>query len=151
MALLLLMLYDCATNITAEAILFEDAFTTHLSCPAGIFRQTIPEDAAAVFPHKQEPVGEWILEADGRLVATGGFHAHYNPPYADIYMEVAEAERCKGFGSFLVQEIKRVCYEAGKKPAARCAADNTASRRTLQKAGFLPCGRLLVGDVVLSG
>ena len=57
----------------------------------------------------------------------------------------------QGFGSYLVQELKRVCYEAGKKPAARCNADNVASRRTLQKAGFLPCGRLLVGDVTPSG
>jgi hypothetical protein len=50
-----------------------------------------------------------------------------------------------------VQEVKRICYEAGKKPAARTGEDNIASRRTLEKAGFVVCGRLLVGEVDLSG
>jgi len=62
-------------------------------------------------------------------------------------MEVAKPARRQGFGSYLAQELKRVCYETGKKPAARCNPDNVGSRGTLQKAGFLPCGRLLVRDV----
>jgi GNAT superfamily N-acetyltransferase len=62
-------------------------------------------------------------------------------------MEVAEPFRRRGLGSYLVQELKRVCYEAGKRPAARCNPTNEASRSTLQKAGFLPCGRLLTGKV----
>jgi GNAT superfamily N-acetyltransferase len=136
--LMLLMLYDCAQNITAENILFHDAFTTQLPCPNGLFRHATPEDGQD---------SEWLIEADSAIVATGGFLCHYNPPYGDIYMDVAEPFRRQGFGSYLVQELKRVCYEAGKKPAARCNADNIGSRRTLQKAGFLPCGRLLVGQV----
>ena len=32
---LLLLLYDCAQIITSDTILFEDGFTTHLTCPAG--------------------------------------------------------------------------------------------------------------------
>jgi GNAT superfamily N-acetyltransferase len=137
--LMVLMLYDCAKNITAENILFEDAFVTHHPCPNGAFRHTTPDD--------HQPDGEWVIEADGTIVAWGGFLCHYNLPYGDIYMEVAEPARRQGFGSYLVQELKRVCYEAGKKPAARCNPDNIGSRRTLQKAGLLPCGRLLVGDV----
>ena len=62
-------------------------------------------------------------------------------------MEVAEPYRRRGYGSYLVQELKRICYERGKKPAARCNVSNAASRRTLEKAGLLPCGHLLVGDV----
>ena len=62
-------------------------------------------------------------------------------------MEVAEPARRQGFGSYLVQEVKRVCYEAGKRPAARCDPANVGSRRTLEKAGLLVCGRLLVGEV----
>lgn len=145
--LMLLMLYDCATNITGGPLLFEDAFKTNLLCPDAVFRQATPEDAAAIFPHADEPVGDWVLVANSIIVATGGFLSHYNPPYGDIYMEVSEPARRQGFGSFLVQELKRICYEAGKKPAARCDPTNVASRRTLQKAGFLPCGRLLVGEV----
>lgn len=139
MPLMLTMLYDCASDITTESILFEDAFTTGLACPEGVFRRTKPDDAI------QE--GDWSIETNGTIVAWGGFLCHYNPPYGDVFMGVAESARRQGFGSYLVQEIKQVCYEAGKKPAARCNPTNIASRKTLQKAGFLPCGRLLVGKV----
>jgi GNAT superfamily N-acetyltransferase len=75
---------------------------------------------------------------------------HYNPPYGDVFMEVADPARRRAFGSYLVQEVKRACYEAGRRPAARCDSGNVGSRKTLDKAGFLPCGRLLVGEVVPS-
>jgi GNAT superfamily N-acetyltransferase len=70
---------------------------------------------------------------------------HYNPPYGDLYMEVDERFRRRGYGSYLIQELKRVSYEAGLVPAARCNVANGASRATLQKAGLLPCARLLSG------
>ncbi|MBI1281542.1 MAG: GNAT family N-acetyltransferase [Anaerolineaceae bacterium] len=145
--LMLLLLYDCAKNIAPDALLFQDAFTTHLESKNGVFRQALPEEANSIFPHHHEPVGNWVIDTDEEIVATGGFLTHYNPPYGDIYMEVMESYRQQGFGSYLVQELKRVCYEAGKKPAARCDPLNVASRRTLQKAGFLPCGYLLVGEI----
>ena len=94
-----------------------------------------------------DPEADWVIEADGAVVAAGGFLCHYNPPYADLNMVVAESARRRGFGSYLVQEVKRVCYESGKKPAARCDPANVASRRTMEKAGLLPCGRVLVGEV----
>ena len=50
-------------------------------------------------------------------------------------MEVAEAFRKRGLGCYLVQELKRVCYEQGSVPAARCSPTNIPSRKTLQKAG----------------
>jgi GNAT superfamily N-acetyltransferase len=146
--LLTLMLYDCAANITSDVILFEDALTTHLTCPTGSLRKVTEADKERMFEHKLEPVGEWMIESDGVAVATGGALFHYNPPYGDVYMEVAEPYRRRGYGSYLVQELKRICYEMGKIPASRCDVPNVASRRTLQKAGLLPCARLLVGDVV---
>ena len=145
--LLTLMLFDCARNITSDTILFEDAVTTRLTCSDGVLRQVSPEDIPRIFPHKHEPVGDWMIEVGETVVATGGAYFHYNPPYGDIFMEVAEPHQGRGYGSYLVQEVKRACYEMGKKPAARCGVSNVASRRTLQKAGFLPCARLLVGDV----
>jgi RimJ/RimL family protein N-acetyltransferase len=81
------------------------------------------------------------------VAASGGILFHYNRPYGDIYMETAEAFRRRGLGSFLVQELKRVCYEGGQVPAARCSPNNIASRRTLQRAGFVPCGHILKGAV----
>jgi GNAT superfamily N-acetyltransferase len=146
--LLMLMLHDCATAISSEAILFEDALTTHLTCPAGTFRKVTEADKESLFEHKHEPVGDWMIERDGAAVATGGALFHYNPPYGDIFMEVDESRRRSGFGSYLVQELKRICYETGKVPAARCHVSNVASRGTLQKAGLLPCGRILLGEVV---
>ncbi len=151
MPLMLTMFYDCACEITTESILFHDASVTHLECADGIFRHSTPQDAESAFEHQAEPVGEWVIESSGALVATGGFLCHYNPPYGDIFMEVVATARRQGFGSYLVQEVKRVCYEAGKKPAARCSPTNAASRAALQKAGFLPCGRLLVGQLRTEG
>jgi GNAT superfamily N-acetyltransferase len=147
MPLMLLMLYDCGKNITTDAILFEDAITTHLQCPTGLFRRTKPEEKDIIFPHASEPIGDWVVEAKGTIVATGGYFSHYNPPFGDVYMEAEESARKQGYGSYLVQEVKRLCYESGKKPAARTGVDNLASRATLQKAGFRPCARLLVAEV----
>lgn len=139
--LMLLMLYDCAKNIVAENVLFHDALATQLVCRDGVFRHAKAGD------HGADADAEWVIEAGGAVVASGGFLCHYNPPYGDIYMQVAEGFRRQGYGSFLVQELKHVCYRAGKRPGARCNADNVASRRTLEKAGMLPCGRILVGKV----
>jgi GNAT superfamily N-acetyltransferase len=135
--LLSLMLYDFATGIDGEAVLFEDAFATKLAIPEGLLRKTAELGAK----------DDWLLETNGTVVATGGFLTHYNPPYGDIYMSVAEPHRRRGYGSYLVQELKRMCYDAGCKPSARCNPENLASRATLQKAGFLPCGRILTGVV----
>jgi len=146
--LMLLMLYDCASDIFPEKLLFRDALVTHLACPGGVFRKSTPED---MLSDENESAGEWIIASNGTAVARGGFLCHYNPPFADVFMEVVEGARRQGFGSYLVQEVKRVCYEAGKKPAARCDPSNIASRKTLEMAGLLPCGHMLVGTVKTAG
>ena len=51
-----------------------------------------------------------FLELNKEVVATGGFPLHYNIPFADLYMEVRKNCRKKGFGSFLIQELKKQCY-----------------------------------------
>ena len=148
--LMLMMLFDCCQNIGSDTILFADAFISNHSCNGAVMVRTDDLDPASVFEHKHEPKGDWALELDGNVVATGGALLHYNPPYADLYMEVDENYRRQGFGSYLVQELKRKCYAMGKIPAARCNAENTASRRTLEKAGLLPCARIVVGDITTS-
>lgn len=62
-------------------------------------------------------------------------------------MEVAEPHRRLGYGSYLVQEVERMCYEMDKVPAARCDASNTAPRATPQRAGMLPCASVLTGVI----
>lgn len=145
--LLMLLLYDCATDISSETILFDDGAGTNLPAPdaGATVRPVTDADRARVFAHGHEPVGEWGIDVGGTLVATGGFALHYNPPYADLHMEVSPEHRRRGFGSYLIQELKRLCREDGRAPAARCHETNVASRLTLQRAGMLPCARILRG------
>src|SRR5262249_41376683 len=89
----------------------------------------------------------WKLEVNGVDVAGGGILFHYNEPYGDIHMEVKEEHRRCGYGAYLVQELKRAGRELGAIPAARCNPENIASRRTLQRAGFVPVGAILTGSI----
>ena len=143
--LLSLMLFDCAAEFKSETILFHDAVTANLRLPSVRFRKVTEADRDRIFPHKLEGVGDWLLEDNGEVVATGGVYTHYNPPYGDISMEVDERLWRRGYGSYLVQELKRLCYEMGNVPAARCNVANVASRATLEKAGFLPCAAYTSG------
>jgi GNAT superfamily N-acetyltransferase len=143
--LLTLMLHDCAIDITSETIVFNDALTTNLAVPGARFREVTEADKEQIFEHKVEPVGEWLIVVDGSIVATGGIALHYNLPYSDLYMEVDEPCRRRGYGGYLIQELKRASYEMGRIPAARCNVGNAASRATLQKAGLFPCARILSG------
>jgi GNAT superfamily N-acetyltransferase len=144
--LLVTMLHTYARDVVAEAILFHDRITTALAPPGARFRTATAEDGLDVRPEQLPAHG--VVEVEGGVVAaTGGILFHYNRPYGDIYMEVAEPYRRRGFGSYLVQELKRVCYELGSVPSARCNVDNVVSRKTLQKAGFVPCGHRLNGSL----
>jgi GNAT superfamily N-acetyltransferase len=145
--LMLRMLREFATDIVGENFLFHDGFTSQLSSPGGMFRKACESDVNAPLLHGCDTAGHWMIDCDGEIVAVGGFLTHYNPPYGDIFMEVVEHSRRRGFGSYLVQEAKRVCYEAGKKPGARCNQSNIASRKTLEKAGMTVCGEMLAGNV----
>jgi len=129
------MLHTWAHDVVSEKIIFEDKLTTAFRVPGAVLR-------------KREPEGDWmLLEVGGEIAATGGILYHYNRPYGDIWMEVAEAFRGRGFGTYLVQELKRICREGGGVPCARCNTDNVASRKTLQKAGFIPCAHMLRGKL----
>jgi GNAT superfamily N-acetyltransferase len=143
--LLSAMLFEFAHGISADVVLFEAHATTGHQCPGGVFRPRRKGDR--IFEHAVEPVGDFVVELQGQVVATGGFLLHYNKPFADLFMEIEPDHRRKGIGCFLVQEIIRECYLAGRVPAARCSIENTASRATLTKAGLRVCGFMLAGDV----
>jgi len=145
--LLTLLLFDCATELASDRILFANAYTTHLAPPGVVLRPVTNADRAGIFAHTREPVGQWGLELGREIVATGGLLFHYNPPYGDIYMEVAAPYQRQGYGSHLVQELKRLCLEMERIPAARCDHGDLASRLTLQRAGMLPCARIVRGRI----
>ena len=143
--LLSAMLFEFAHHISADVMLFEaDAITSH-TVPGAVVRPSREGDQ--IFDHRGEPSGDWVVELGGEIVAAGGFLLHYNPPFADLYMEVAPGHRRRGIGTLLVQELIRACYLAGRVPAARTGVDNRASRATLTKAGLRQCGFMLMGEV----
>lgn len=139
------MLHAFAPHVTSEKILFRDSLPTSHVPSGASFREPTAAEAPDVPVEQRRWRG--VVEVDGQAAATGGILFHYNRPFGDIYMEVAEPFRRRGLGSFLVQELKRVCYKGGHVPAARCSPSNIASQRTLQKAGFVPCGHILKGSV----
>jgi GNAT superfamily N-acetyltransferase len=144
--LLMVMYHSFARHVLTEKILFCDGLTTNLPSHEATFRPVSECDQDRIAEQQLDAGAQWILECEGRVVATGGILYHYNRPYGDIYMEVAEPFRRRGFGSYLVQELKRVCYEGGSVPAARCNPTNIASRSTLQRAGFVPCANIVIGE-----
>jgi len=144
-ALLTVMLHTFAQDIASESILYHDKLTTALAPAGALFRRAIISDGLDIT--EEQLCSHGVVEVGGEVAAKGGILFHYNRPYGDIYMEVAEPFRRHGLGSYLVQELKRICYAQGNIPSARCNPKNTASRKTLQKAGFVPCGHILVGLV----
>jgi GNAT superfamily N-acetyltransferase len=145
--LLSVMLHTYARDIQSEAIVFQDRLTTTLPSMGASMRCLMADVHIRHCIAARQGGPEWRLELDGETVATGGILFHYNRPYGDLYMDTAEPYRRRGFGSYLVQELKRAAYELGAIPAARCNPGNVASRKTLQKAGLVPYASILNGTI----
>jgi len=134
-----------ARGLTTEKVVFRDKETTSHTIPGATLRCLTPAAEIQEAMTERAGGGEWALEVVGAVVGKGGLLFHYNPPYGDIYMEVDEPHRCRGYGAYLVQELKRLCRELGAVPGARCDPTNAASRRTLQRAGLIPYAHILIG------
>jgi Acetyltransferase (GNAT) family len=135
--LLASMLFEHAKKIHAEAILFEHDFQAEFYIPGILFKENIDADGNS----------EYILEQNGNAVASGGYVWNYNFPYIDMYYEVKEAYRQKGFGSLIIQELKKEAFRLKRIPSARCNINNIASKRALLKAGMSVCGHILIGEL----
>ncbi len=148
-AMLTVMLHTYAHDVWSEKIVFRDATTTALPANGAIVqRLTSAEETRAAIAQRQGGA-EYQLLVDGVIAATGGLMFHYKVPYTDIYMETLEPFRRRGFGAYLVQELKRHAYELGSIPCARCSPPNVASRKTLQKAGLVPFAHILNGALTM--
>ncbi|WP_426671601.1 GNAT family N-acetyltransferase [Mucilaginibacter sp. McL0603] len=139
------MLYEFGYNISSDVILFKDGRITTLEIAGATFRERMPDEH--LFEHNHEPDGNYVLEVKDDIVATGGFLLHYNKPFADLYMEVREDQRQKGYGSLVIQELKKACFISGRVPAARCNISNKASKATLLKGGLEIAGYMLLGEI----
>ena len=144
---LTVMLHTYGSELETEKIVFGDHLVTSLpSGGAALKRVTSEQESMRCFAARQGP-SKWQLKLKGKIIGTGGLMFHYNYPFCDVYMEITEPYRRRGFGAYLVQELKRIAYEMGGIPAARCDRGNRASRRTLQKAGFVPWANIVLGKI----
>ncbi len=150
------VMHDVCESVRARAVLFEESrrrwpldpvAPLPAPLPDALFRPLAVAERSRVFTHTSEPVGDWCVEIDREVVATGGLLTHYNPPYADLYMEVAPTWRQRGIGSFLVSRLLDVARKQEHLPAARCNIANAASRACLTRAGLMPCGHVLEGRI----
>jgi GNAT superfamily N-acetyltransferase len=123
--------------------LFEDHFETKLCIPDTVFRKKTSADSLS------EDTGDYLLLHKNEVVADGGLMLNYNLPFADIYMKVNDKYRRNGFGSLIVQELKKEAYRLGRVPAARCNVSNHISKATLIKAGLKVCGYRVKGRLIV--
>ena len=146
-SLLATMLHAYAIEIASEKTVFHDKLTTALPANSATLRRVTSDEETRAQIEQRQGGPEWVLELDRQVAGQGGILFHYNRPYGDIHMEVVEPFRRRGLGSWFVQELKRAAYELGALPCAGCSPTNLASRRTLQKAGFVPFAHMLTGVI----
>jgi len=122
--------------------------TTALQVNGAVLQPLTSDDEVRASIAERQGGPEFLLHVDGAPAGKGGILFHYNRPYGDVYMEIDESFRGRGLGAYLVQELKRQAYEIGSIPAARCSTNNRASRKTLQRAGFIPYAHILNGTLI---
>ena len=145
--LLAAMLHTYARDIWTESIVFRDELTTALPANGALLCQVTSDEETRCAIEERAGGTDWTLQVDGEPAGKGGILFHYNRPYGDIHMEIDEPFRRRGLGSYFVQELKRVAYQLDSTPAARCNPANVPSRKTLQKAGFVPYAHILNGSI----
>jgi len=144
---LAVMLHTYARDIWSEKIVFADQLTTTLPANGAVLQQLTSDKEIQLSIAERAGQAEWQLQVDDQAAGSGSILFHYNPPYCDLAMEIAEPFRRRGFGAYLVQELKRAAYQLGSLPCARCSPDNVPSRKTLQKAGLAPFAHILNGTI----
>ncbi len=148
-----------STDISVIGILFRELQKrpTPIPPPGLVIRKGIPADEVAiitvnehVFDHPSEVIqyirSEQIIlfEINNNLAGFGIFSPVYpGRPEHDIGMLVTPDFRNKGIGRIIVRHLIDYCEMNGWKPSAGCAIENTASRRCLEKSGFVATHRLL--------
>ena len=95
-------------------------------------REYIEKQRIFLFEKSQDLVGFGIFT---RIIA--------DRPEHDIGMLVDKPFQRQGYGQFIIRFLTDFCMENGWQPVCGCAYENTASRRTLEKAGYISKHRLL--------
>ncbi|SDX91687.1 Protein N-acetyltransferase, RimJ/RimL family [Ruegeria halocynthiae] len=86
----------------------------------------------------------WTVRVDGEITGCGVSNRFIEDSDAvDVGMMVAPSLRRRGLGTHIVSEIANRVESAGLRPICGCGASNTASKATLEKAGFVSEHQLL--------
>lgn len=142
-------------SVAVQAFAFERnrPVPTHAIAPVTLTTATandadrIREHAGDFFENVEALIEGQVLRLaclNDELVGMGIIERHtYRPDCASIGMFVREDRRGKGVGTAIIANLIAECDRQRLTPLAGCAADNTASRRTLERAGLAATGRLL--------
>ena len=77
-------------------------------------------------------------DAEGEFVGYGMFNRTVEEKdWFDIGMYVNPDHRKKGYGTWIIDRLANTCIEKGWRPTAGCAFENTASKKTLERSGFV--------------
>ena len=91
--------------------MFREAYTTSLPSGGAVLRCVTPKAETRAQLEERHGATDYVLELDGEPLGQGSILFHYNLPYVDLSMEVNESVRRRGFGSYIIQELKRAAYE----------------------------------------
>ncbi len=87
----------------------------------------------------------FALRAGGSLLGIGELRrSATHPLFGDMGAHVAAGFRGRGVGLFIVAKLKETCRREGLKPMASCDVGNEASKRMLEKAGFVAEHRIVI-------
>lgn len=155
---------DIQVSMTLHSYLFRD--NKRIEPSSNLFNSTFRkvekrelEDMARFYRANTEGPGEWVeaflherlnreelfaFYDQQTAVATGEcIPSQKQAPYADLGMVVGQSYRGRGLGSSMLIQLKKHCYEAGWKPICSCSADNHASKKAIEKAGFISGQRMM--------
>jgi predicted acetyltransferase len=109
--------------------------------------EAIEKGAGGHEPYARELIENgqvFLLVDDGVILGIGECrHSKTQKPYADVGMITNYQHRQRGIGVFVLAQLKESCYSHYVKPICSCAFDNIASRKTIEKAGFITQHRIL--------
>jgi GNAT superfamily N-acetyltransferase len=155
--LLMSLCLDFHKKAACSAYLFRDVNDTeHLSSGSGdiCFRLARKEDINSISEisgdffydlHEHISKEEVLIFYDkDELIGAGSCKRIWDSKnYYDIGMVVAENHRKKGIGTFIISQLKEYCYNNGLVPVCGCWYYNHASKKTLEKAGFVTRHRII--------
>jgi predicted acetyltransferase len=88
--------------------------------------------------------GSFSLYDSDKLLGVGEYRTSASQPhYADVGMIVDKDHRRRGVGTAILAHLKAHCYAQNVFPICSCAVENNASRKTIEKAGFVARHRIL--------